>query len=313
MVAVGVDNFVRAETARMFDGVMAQVGAVNRWIHNRVPTPLDAQNVIRMNRDTLYSSALVDISEGAILTMPDSAGRYMSMMVINEDHYINDIFHEPGTYELSVGDFDTPYVGLVLRTFVDPQDADDLAVVHALQDGLGLEAESATPYSHPAYDEDGRKETAEALLMLAKGVPDSRGTFGAKAEVNPIRHLIGTVAGWGGLPESEAYYIIETEPRPVGHYTLTVSDVPVDGFWSLSIYNRDGFFEENPYDTYSLNNLTSETNDDGSFTLNLAPDGEGLTNYLYVMEGWNYAFRCYRPRQAILDGTWTLPEPQLQK
>ena len=233
----------------------------------------------------------------------------MSLMVINEDHYINQILHDAGTYRLTVDEFDTPYVALVLRTFVDPGDVEDLAAVHALQDGLVLEANSDTPFTHPDYDEEDRKATAEALLALAKGIPDSRGTFGSKDEVNPIRHLIGTAAGWGGLPESEAFYAIEAEPRPVGHYTLTISDVPVDGFWSLSIYNRDGFFEQNLYDSYSLNNLTATPEEDGSYTLNLAPEPNGLTNHLYVMDGWNYALRFYRPRTSILDGTWPIPEP----
>ena len=76
---VNVENFVKAEAARMFDGLLAMVGGVNRWFHFRGPTPLDAQTVIRMNRDTLYSSAIVDISEGATLTLPEAGGRYMTV------------------------------------------------------------------------------------------------------------------------------------------------------------------------------------------------------------------------------------------
>jgi hypothetical protein len=43
--------------------------------------PLDKQAVIRMNRDTLYSAAIVDISKGATLTIPDAGNRYLSVMV----------------------------------------------------------------------------------------------------------------------------------------------------------------------------------------------------------------------------------------
>ena len=50
-----------------------------------------------MNRDTLYSSAVVDISEGATLTLPDTAGRYLSAMVVNRDHYVNAVLHGPAT------------------------------------------------------------------------------------------------------------------------------------------------------------------------------------------------------------------------
>jgi hypothetical protein len=73
---VNVDNFGRAETNRMFAAILADSGGVNRWMHNRGPTSLDHQPVIRMNRDTLYSGAIVNITGGATLTIPDSGGRY---------------------------------------------------------------------------------------------------------------------------------------------------------------------------------------------------------------------------------------------
>ena len=62
-----MDNFVRAETARMFDNIVALAGGVNRWYHYREPTPLDRQPVIRMNRDTLYIGAIVDIRSRALV------------------------------------------------------------------------------------------------------------------------------------------------------------------------------------------------------------------------------------------------------
>ena len=309
-VPVNVDNFVRAETARMFDGALAQAGGVNRWFHSRVPTPLDAQTVIRMNRDTLYSQALVDISEGATVTLPDAAGRYMTVMVVNEDHYINRTFHGPGIYDLTVDEFDTPFVGLVLRTLVDPGDPNDVAAVNGLQDAVSVEAASARPYEHADYDEESRKATFDALVALSKGLSNTDRMFGSKEAVDPVRHLIGTAVGWGGLPETEAYYVGSTEPRLVGRFTFTLKDVPVDGFWSVTIYNRDGFLQDNPYDSYSINNVTAVADEDGAVTLNLAPDGEGLSNHLYVMDGWNYFLRLYRPRQEILDGTWTPPIPE---
>lgn len=38
-------------------------------------------------------------------------------------------------------------------------------------------------------------------------------------------------------------------------------------------------------------------------TLNLSPEPEDLSNHLYVMDGWNYVLRLYRPHQSVLDGT----------
>ena len=307
-VPVNVDNFVRAETARMFDGQIQRSGGVNAWDHARVPTPIDAQTVIRMNRDTLYSAAIVDISASATVTLPEAAGRYMTMMVVNEDHYIDRIFSEPGTYELTVDEFDTPFVAIVVRTLVEPGDPEDVAEVNTLQDALTLEASSARPYEHLDYDEVSRKATFEALAALSTGLPSASRMFGRKDEVDPVRHLIGTAIGWGGLPESAAFYVPRTEPRAIGCHTLTLRDVPVDGFWSLAIYNRDGFFESNPYDSYGINSVTATPDEDGSVTINLSSDEDGLANHVYIMEGWNYVLRFYEPRQEILDGTWNIPE-----
>ena len=52
-------------------------------------------------------------------------------------------------------------------------------------------------------------------------------------------------AGWGGLPTSEATYIGVDPSVPPGDYELVFDDVPVDAFWSVSVYNERGFFEPN--------------------------------------------------------------------
>lgn len=310
MVRVNVDNFRAAETARILDDQLRMAGGVNQFFHYRAPTPVDKQPVIRMNRDTLYSSAIADISKGGTVTLPEAGGRYQTVMVINEEHYINRVLGRPGTYELTVEEHGTPFVNVVARTFVDANEPGDIAEVNRLQDQLVLTMESANPYTHPDYDQESLTETRDALLTLSKGLPDASRMFGAPSQVDPIRHLLGTAMGWGGLPEEEAYYYIETEPREVGRYTFTFEDVPIDAFWSVTIYNRDGYFEANPYGSHNLNSVTARAGADGSITLNLAPQAEGLTNHLFVMDGWNYALRLYKPHASVINKTWTPPTPQ---
>jgi hypothetical protein len=307
---VNVDNYVRAETAAQFDRFIAGAGGVNAWNHNRKPTALDKQNVIRMNRDTLYSFAVVDISEGATLTLPDAGKRYMTVMVVNEDEYIYKVFHSSGTYDLTADELGSKHVLLAGRTLADPTDAADIKIVNGLQDRMKIDAKSSKPYTHPDYDQASYKSTYTPILELSKGVTDTFHMFGRSTEVTETRHMLGAAFGWGGLPVYEAFYITENEPRPAGSYQLKVKDVPVDGFWSISIYNKDGYFEENQYNSYSLNDLTAKAGDDGSFTVNFAEKPDGLENCLHVMDGWNYVVRLYRPRKEILDGTWTFPEPQ---
>src|SRR5690349_601375 len=173
----------------MFASFAADAGGVNRLQHHRVPTPVEHQPVIRMNRDTLYSAAVVDISEGATLTVPDGGRRYVSVMVVNQDHYINRVFHEPGRYALTVDEFDTPWVAVAARVLVDPADEDDVAAVNQLQDRITLEAESAKPFEPPDYDTASLDSTRNALLELARGLSSFDHAFGAKGYVNPVRHL----------------------------------------------------------------------------------------------------------------------------
>ena len=134
------------------------------------------------------------------------------------------------------------------------------------------------------------------------------GSFGRKEDVNPVHHLIGSAAGWGGLPDAEATYVGVAPGLPVGEYELTVgADVPVDGFWSISVYNADGFFEPNERGAYSVNNITAAHNDDGSVTVRFGGDGDPARNSLPITDGWNYLVRLYRPREEILTGAWTFP------
>jgi hypothetical protein len=133
--------------------------------------------------------------------------------------------------------------------------------------------------------------------------------FGKKDLVNPERHLIGTAAGWGGNPLEDAKYLVGAVPQNDGQtpYVLTVKDVPIDGFWSVTVYNDKGYFEA-PASAISVNNVTGKRNSDGSMTIHFGGDPEA-DNYLRIMPGWNYIVRLYRPRPEILDGRWQFPEP----
>jgi Protein of unknown function (DUF1254) len=83
------ETYIRAETDRSFHNIVQlNGGAINTFYHFREPTPLDKQTVVRMNKDTLYSGAIVDTSGGATVTLPHVPdGRYMSILLVDNDHY----------------------------------------------------------------------------------------------------------------------------------------------------------------------------------------------------------------------------------
>jgi hypothetical protein len=308
-IHVNIDNLVRAATDIEFGKYAALAGGVNRFFHFREPTPIENQPTIRMNRDTLYSAAVIDISEGATLMLPDVGDRYMTAMVINQDHYINDVFFGGGTYTLDVESFDTPYVLVWMRVLVDAANPEDVSEVNAIQDKMAVDAASSKPFIVPDYDEESFEALVASILSLVPFVPNSFHMFGTKEDVGAVRHFIGTVGGFGGLPETEAFYLNVDPGLPPGAYKIEVpADVPVGAFWSISLYNAQGFFEPNERDAYNVNSVTGTRNDDGSMTVHLGGCDDDRVNCLPIMEGWNYTVRLYRPGPEILDGSWSFPE-----
>ena len=150
---------------------------------------------------------------------------------------------------------------------------------------------------------------------MAATLPDTKGMFGPKGAVDPVRHLIGAASAWGGNPEKDALYLNVVPAKNDGKtvYRLDVKDVPVDGFWSISVYNAKGYFEPNPQNAYTLNNITAKTGADGSIAIQFGGCDGKTENCLPTPPGWNYLVRLYRPRAEILDGSWTFPEPRAVK
>lgn len=312
-VRVTTDNFRRAETDTYFARFVKE-GGFGKFNHEREFAPIDNQAVIRLNRDTLYSFGVFDLDAAPVtVTLPDAGKRYMAVQVIDEDHYVPDVFYAPGGYTLTKKKVGTRYVSLVVRTFVNPNDVADVRAVHALQDAIRVEQKAVGKFEVPDWDQASLKKVREALLALAAagGGIDSARMFGRRGEVDPVQHLIGTAAGWGGNPPYVALYA-GAEPKHNNGKTVyrqTVKDVPVDGFWSVSVYNKDGYFQKNARNAYTVNNVTAKPNADGSVTIQFGGDETG-PNYLPTMPGWNYLVRMYRPRKEILDGTWKFPEAQ---
>jgi hypothetical protein len=312
-VAVGVDNFIRAESDLYFGGILKDGGAIGKFQHRREPAGIDNQTVIRLNRDTLYSSAVFDLDAGPVtIAMPDAGKRFMSLMIVNEDHYVPSVTYDAGPHTFTKDKIGTRYMAAAVRTLVDPANPKDVQEVHALQDAIKVSQKSAGKFEIPSWDPGSQKKVRDALLVLGSTIPDFKKAFGTKAEVDPIRHLIGTAVGWGGNPDKDATYLNVTPAKNDGTtvYRLNVKDVPVNGFWSVSVYDAEGYYEKNPYNAYSLNNITAQKNADGSITIQFGGCDGKIPNCIPIMKGWNYTVRLYRPRPEILSGKWKFPEPQ---
>ncbi|MGO4763325.1 DUF1254 domain-containing protein [Cupriavidus sp. 2KB_3] len=314
VVPVTVDNFIRAESDMYMSAVAIKEKGFGKFEHHRELSPIDAQTVIRQNRDTLYSAAVFDLDAGPVtITLPDAGRRFMSLQTISQDEYSLPAIYTPGKHTLTRKQIGTRYVLVGVRTLVNPADPSDLKKVHALQDALKAEQKSPGTFEVPKWDPVSQKKVRDALIVLGTTMTDTSRAFGLKGEVDPVQRLIAAATTWGGNPRKDAIYLNFTPPRNdgVAIYKLRVKDVPVDGFWSISVYNADGYFQQNEQRVYSLNNLTSKRASDGSVTVQFGGCDGQVPNCLPVMKGWNYTVRLYRPRAEILSGKWKFPPAEL--
>jgi para-nitrobenzyl esterase len=308
-VPVTVDTFVRAETDLYFGR-----SAFGRLSHRREMADIDKQDVVRMNRDTLYSSGVFDLDAAPVtVILPDSGRRFMSMQVTSQDHYAIEVVYAPGRFTFTKDKVRTRYVFLAVRTLADPENPDDMRAANALQDAIRVEQASSGKLELPNWDKASQDKIRSLLNELSTMRSGDMGAmFGTKGEVDPIAHLIGAAIGWGGNPRSAAVYL-GVNPRNNDGKTVhkvAVKDVPVDGFWSISVYNSEGYFQKNAYNAYSLNNITAKQGADGSIAVQFGGCDGKIPNCLPIMPGWNYTVRLYRPRAEILSATWKFPEAQ---
>jgi hypothetical protein len=310
-VPVTADNFNRAETD-MYFGKSVKRGGIGILSHSRELYLTDSP-VVRPNRDTLYSGAVFDYEAGPVtITLPDAGNRFMSMQVIDEDQYTHAIYYGAGRYKMTREEMGTRYGSLVIRILANPQDAEDMKQVHALQDAIKVGQKSSGKYEALNFDPISQKKVRDALLALGTTMLDNKRMFGGRAEVDPVRHLIGSAMLWGGLPEKDALYLNITPDYNDGAsvYKLNVQDVPVDSFWSITVYNAKGYLEPNRYNAYSLNDITAKKNVDGLVAVQFGGCDGKIPNCLPTTAGWNYMVRLYRPHAEILNGTWKVPEAQ---
>ena len=237
---VTVDNFVRAESDTYIARLAGEAG-LGKFAHRREPAAIDNQTVIRLNRDTLYSSALVDTSKGATLTIPEMpGGRYFSVLLVDNDHYAPGVIYTSGTHELPR---DTKYLGLILRIHLhNPDDPADVALVNKLQDQFVIKAGSADAFPEPKWDKKSLEaRTAEYNAEFGKydKYPDEwmapRGVANDKT-----RHL-GCAGAWGLFPNKDATYINYNGRLPADKcHTATYAVPENNGFWSITVYGADG-------------------------------------------------------------------------
>jgi hypothetical protein len=298
------------ETSRQILQTQSIVG-VNRFIHNRKLTPTDHQPVVRMNRDTYYSTAVVDVSEGATITLPDvPEGKYISFQPVTEDHRIQPMSYGPGTYELATHTGTHLVVIVRLDATLSEEEAaryQDQVVISANSDMM-FSAESIEPESFKRVENELKAKTP--MLVKRDGIWALRGGFTAPTDESRGLHdvdkyQIMAAGGWGGAQwKDNIYEISGSYPSAVCHQA-TFED-PLNGaFWSFTVYDKAGFMFN---DMANVSSDTATPNADGTYTVSFGCGQEAPNNLPTANESGEFtlAIRHYQPSVRVRDEGYRL-------
>jgi hypothetical protein len=299
---VTVDNYVHAETVYQLKKTIKNAGGINKWYHYRKVTELNNQPVIRMNKATVYSFAVVDAEGGLSVVIPETNGRYVSVQVVDENHHNTDMVFGPGTHKL---DIRTKYAWLLARVLVKKGSPEEMRIVHKIQDGIEIKAASNDTYTGKDYDTKSRLAITKKLnALLVKEPFRTDLAFGKPDEVVEKWYRIGAAAGWGGA--SAEYNIYQSSPAYTSFQcqSVTFEDPKNKGFTDITVYNKDGYlFSENA----NITNFGWKPNSDGSITVRFGCDGQ--ENNLDIKNDtgeWNFIVRNYTPSEWVRSGDWDI-------
>jgi len=315
-VVATIESYPTLETARQL--LIAQErAAVNKIHHNRELTPTDDQPVVRMNRDTYYGFAVVDVSEGASITIPEiPEGKYVSVQPVTMDHRIQPMSYGSGTFELATHFGSHMYLIIRLDSTLSQAEA------NAIQDRMTINAASATPFSAEPVN----KESFDAVeLALRQELPALVQEYGAQAVYGMFtaptdasrglysfdKYTVGAALGWGGAQLADNLY--ETSPNfpAEGCYSATFEDPDNGAFWSFTVYDENGFMFD---DVAHMSSDIATPNEDGTFTVNMGCGADALNNIPIANNSgiFNFVVRHYIPSDRVKFDVYRLA-PMMKK
>ena len=307
-IAVTEDNFIVAESSMYFEKNSKENAVpVNELSHQRTMANVDTQDIIRMNQDAAYSIAVIDVSEGATITLPET-DLYMTALFIDLNHLNPAVIYAGESITLNPGDLTIgEHVYMLVRTGQRTFDAQGQAEMNQLQDSVVINANSANEFVGKKYNQQQLESVRNGLIPQVSELANHAPTtwFGKTwDDVNKRAHLLAGAAGWAGLPTQHAIYSpgFMTGQGLEGCSTVTIDTPPLDydkaGFFSVTTYDNLGWIAQ---DNFALNNHQMEQNKDGTWTFNFSQDGAceaidaNMKNVMTVQEDWIAQFRMYVP------------------
>lgn len=294
-IQVDRSNYQEAEAARNFNNWVAK-GANNKLMHMTNLTPSGPAPTIRMNRDTLYSSAVLDTSSGtATITLPEG-DLYQSVMMVDTDAYAREFILEPGTHKIAT---DTKFVWIVVRTGLEK----GIDEARRMQSLITVQGMGEDTYSSPEYDQESLAELTRVLIEESIAEDNGDLYYGNyPGQVDETRRTRSSAAGFGGMNGTNVYKFVETMPNSVCMQS-TFPDPKATEFFSFTLYNPDGFLMDG--DTI-INSRDMIRNQDDTYTISINCDETAINNILANpdLETIGYAWRVYGASEEVENRNW---------
>jgi hypothetical protein len=231
------------------------------------------------------------------------------------------------------------YFGLLAKLLVNnPPAATDKHILEKMAKigivpGQPFDRAKLAPVAHEAFSLVPRIANEKIMLWLKEGIVEgdlkleNGWLFTTKTgnyDANYLQRALITAIGLGANRPQDAVYPTSEGPSAISSYTGEKKYVmhfnkgelpPANGFWSLTMYDKDYFFVPNPLNRYSISPRQNlRANADGSIDLyiqneNPGPDQE--SNWLPApKDKFILMMRLYWPKEkdpSILDGSWKIP------
>ncbi|GAA4825306.1 DUF1254 domain-containing protein [Algivirga pacifica] len=304
------ETYPTDETSRQMLKVQTAVG-VNEFLHKRELTPTDEQPVVRMNRDTYYSTAVVDVSEGASVTIPEvPEGKYVSVQSVTEDHRIQAMKYGPGTFDLAT------HVGTHLYLVIRLDATLTEEEVKEIQDQMSIQANADKKFEASPVNEESFTKVEEELKAKQPGIvkrDGPRALEGMFTDPNDAsnelfteeKYQVGAAIGWGGAQMKDNIYEVSGNYATDSCYQLTFEDPGNEAFWSITVYDKNGFMFS---DLANYSSNTAQANEDGTYTISFGC-GDDAPNNLAIENPTNYfniAIRHYKPSSKVMEEDYRL-------
>ena len=145
-------------------------------------------------------------------------------------------------------------------------------------------------------------------------------TMGVYGNYYLKRAIVSQLGLGANLPEDAIYPLNlgDQDGRPLdgaNKYTITFDESsvpPVDAFWSITLYDPEGFQVANSLNRFAVSSwMPFQMNTDGSLTVyvqNESPGEDDEANWLPAPQGpFNLTMRLYAPKSQALTGKWSPP------